>query len=122
MVRAFDHRNGALLSELEAHFVYVERVSSSKRDYCYENLALLMENDMITIPDYPELIAELDVFKSGFTYDQSADYTLQVAQQSGIDALCLVTNDLTPTEVRYMTEPDVYYSYDRDLFRGRGLW
>ena len=81
-----------------------------------------MGNDKITVPAYPELQAELDVFKSAPTYDESADYSRQVAQQSGIDALCLATYDLTPGLVRYMTEPDIYYSYDPDLFGRINFW
>jgi hypothetical protein len=44
-------------------------VKCPKLEASYENLALLMEEDVITIPDYHELQAELDVFKSGFTFD-----------------------------------------------------
>jgi hypothetical protein len=40
---------------------------------------------------------------------------LQVAQQSGIHALCLVTYDVDPL-VLSMPYDEVYYSYDRDLF------
>jgi len=57
-------------------------------------------------------MAELSVFKSAFTYDERPDYSLQTAQQSGIDALCLVTCDLDPTRWDY--HPDVYYSFDED--------
>ena len=71
--------------------------------------------EMITIPDYRLLQAELDVFKSGITFDGSADYSLQVAQQSGIHALCLVTHDLSPEEVYYRRRPSVHYDYDRYL-------
>jgi hypothetical protein len=59
--------------------------------------------------------AELDVFKSGFTYDESADYSLQGAQQSAIRALCLVTHDISPGLIRYRRQQSVYYSYDRYL-------
>ena len=117
MVRAFDRPNEALVSALEARAL-VERVARSKREYCYDNLALLMENDMIAVPDYPDLKAELDVFKSGYTYDESADFSLQVAQQSAIDALCLVTHDITPGLIRYLTQPSIYYSYDPDFVKG----
>ena len=121
MVRAFDRPNEALVSALEARAL-VERVARSKREYCYDNLALLMENDMIAVPDYPDLKAELDVFKSGYTYDESADFSLQVAQQSAIDALCLVTHDITPGLIRYLTQPSGYYSFDPDLFNRRDFW
>jgi predicted phage terminase large subunit-like protein len=115
VVRAFDDRNDAFVSALEAHGVYVERVTGSERECCYDNLALLMENDTITVPGYPELIAELDVFKSGPTYDESTDYSLQIAQQSAIDALCLATHDLTPELIYYLSHPSIYYSYDPDF-------
>jgi hypothetical protein len=42
-------------------------------------------------------MAELSVFKSAFAYDEKPDYSLQIAQQSGINALCLLTHDLDPT-------------------------
>ncbi len=91
--------------------VLVEPVNYSKLEEYYDNLALL--RDTITIPDYPELKAELDVFKSDFTLDGGADYSLQVGQQSGIQALCLVTYDLGPE--LYHRQPTIYYSFDREL-------
>ncbi|MGA3198654.1 MAG: hypothetical protein ABSD89_04535 [Halobacteriota archaeon] len=72
---------------------------------------------MIAIPDYPLLQAELDVFKSDITLDGNADYSLQVAQQLGIHALCLVTYDLSWELLYYRTQPSVYYNYDRYLER-----
>ena len=113
VVRAFDRVSKALTSALEMRRVYVERVKYSKLADSYENLALLRE--MITIPNYPGLQAELDVFKSGLTFDGSADYSLQVAQQSGIHALCLVTYDLSAELLHYRRQPSVYYNYDRYL-------
>lgn len=68
------------------------------------------------IPDFPELRAELDVFKSAPTFDGSADYTLQAAQQSGIQALCLVTYDLG-FEL-YTDQPSIYLNYDPDVVGG----
>jgi hypothetical protein len=91
----------------------VERVKYSKLEDSYENLALLME--MITIPDYPLLQAELDVFRSCITFDGSADYSLQVAQRSGIHALCRVTYDLSWELLYYRRQPSVHYNYDRYL-------
>ena len=101
LVRAFD-RNEALVSMLEMQGVWVERVTltRSKLEDSYENLAALRAYKMITVSGFSELQAELDVFKSGLTLDGSADYSLQVAQQSGIHALCLVTYDLTPDSDR----------------------
>jgi len=115
VVRAFDRVNGALTSALEARGVWVERVKFSKLEDSYENLAILREGDMITIPAYPELQAEMDVFKSDFTFDGNADYNLQVAQQSGIHALCLVTHDLSAELIDALRRPSVYYNYDPDL-------
>jgi predicted phage terminase large subunit-like protein len=115
VVRIFDHVSGALVTELGMRRVLVERVKYSKLEASYENLALLMEEDAITIPDYHELQAELDVFKSGFTFDGSADYSAQVAQQSGIHALCLVTYDISAALIHFRRQPSVYYSFDRDL-------
>jgi hypothetical protein len=101
VVRIFDRVSEALVTELGMRGVWVERVKYSKLEASYENLALLMEEDAITIPDYHELQAELDVFKSGFTFDGSADYSAQVAQQSGIHALCLVTYDISAALIHF---------------------
>ena len=70
---------------------------------------------MITVSGLSELQAELDVFKSGLTFDESADYSLQVAQQSGIHALCLVAYDLTPGLIDDLRQPSIHYSYDPEL-------
>jgi len=107
---------GAVISALEMHGIWVGRVKYSKLEDSYENLALLME--MITIPDDRLLQAELDVFKSGITFDGSADYSLQVAQQSGIHALCLVTHDISAALIHYRRQPSIYFSYDQDLIGG----
>jgi hypothetical protein len=97
--------------------VWVERVKYSKLEAFYDNLALLMEEGVITIPDYHELQAELDVFKSGFTFDGNADYSAQVAQ-SGIHALCLVTYDISAALIHFRRQPSIYFSYDQDLIGG----
>ena len=55
------------------------------------------------------------MFKSGFAFDESADYSLQAAQQSGIHALCLVTHDLSAEPIHCRRQPSIYYSYDRHL-------
>ena len=75
---------------------------------------MLISNRVISYPPYPELISELDVFKSDFTFSEAPDYSLQIAQQSGIHALCLVTHDADP-EVLSMPFEEIYYSYDRDF-------
>jgi hypothetical protein len=81
----------------------------------YEHLGLMMRNHIISYPKYPELIAELDVFKSDFTLSGAPDYSLQIAQQSGIHALCLVTKDVDPETPRQYQ--NVFYHYNRDLLR-----
>jgi len=113
LVRSFDW-NQALVSALGMQGIWVERVKLTRSELD-ENLAMLSEYEMITVSGYPDLQAELDVFKSGFTFDESADYSLQVAQQSGIHALCLVTYDLTPELIDDLGRPSIYYNYDPDL-------
>jgi len=122
LVRAFD-RNQALVSMLEMQGVWVERVkfTRSKLEDSYDNLAALRAYKMITVSGFSELQAELDVFKSALTLDESADYSLQVAQQSGIHALCLVTYDLTPELIDDLRQPSIYYSYDPELV-GKEKW
>jgi hypothetical protein len=68
-----------------------------------------------TADGFPDLQAELDVFKSDLTFDESADYSLQVAQQSGAHALCLVTYDLTPELIDDLRQLSIYYNYDPDF-------
>ncbi|MGP8133713.1 MAG: hypothetical protein ACLQAL_05535 [Halobacteriota archaeon] len=58
------------------------------------------------LPDNPDLIAELEAFHSEPKFDKSADYTAQIARQSGVHALCLVTHDLS--SVRSEFRPSVY--------------
>ena len=72
-----------------------------------------MRNDMIAFPDHSELLAELEVFTSYFTYTAAPDYSLQVAQQSAIHALCLVTQDLSPELIHCLRQPSICYNYDR---------
>jgi len=55
-------------------------------------------------------MAELDVFKSDFTYSGAPDYCLQIAQQSGIHALCLATYDVDP-ELDWNPYENVWYHY-----------
>ena len=62
----------------------------------YENLGMHIRKRVISFPYFHGLMAELDVFKSDFTYSGAPDYGLQIAQQSGIHALCLATYDVDP--------------------------
>ncbi len=112
VVRAFGGHDEALLKTLENRGVYVQRVTFTSQvlTAAYENLGMLIRNRIISYPDYPDLIAELDVFKSDFTLSGAPDYTTQTAQQSGIHALCLVTYDVDPEPYE-----EVYYSYYPDL-------
>jgi predicted phage terminase large subunit-like protein len=121
MVRAIDGYDEAMLNDLEVRGVFVDRVkfSTQKLAAAFENLSMLIHNHIISYPRYPELMAELGVFKSDFTYGEAPDYSLQVAQQSGILALCLVTYDVAPEAPSMPIE--VYYSYDFDLLRYGGL-
>ena len=114
-MRAVDGYDEAMLCALENKGVYVQRVkfTEKERARAYENLSILIHNRVISYPRYPELRAELDVFKSDFTFSGAPDYGLQIAQQSGIIALCLITYDVPP-EAPYPFE-NVYYSYYPDL-------
>ncbi len=114
VVRVIEGFDEALIYGAELQGTYIQKVkfTKAKRDAAYDNLSLLIERQLITVPEYPELMAELSVFKSAFTYDEQPDYSLQIAQQSGIDVLCLVTHDLDPTMWEY--HPDIYYSFDPD--------
>jgi hypothetical protein len=78
-VRALSSHDEALLNTLEQRGVYVERVAFTPQELAaaYENLGLLIRNRVISFPRYPDLIAELDVFKSDFTFSRAPDYTMQ---------------------------------------------
>ena len=119
-VRAFGGVDNALLLALEVKGVYVERVKLNKAQMAatYENLSMLMRQHLITFPKHDELLAELEAFKSEFTWDESPLYSSQIAQQSAIHALVLATYDVTPEEIKYYSQPSVYYSYDPDLVPG----
>ena len=114
VVRVFAAFDEAITYRAELQGTYVKKVkfTQDKLVAAYENLSQLIESRLITVPEYPELMAELGVFKSAFTYDEKPDYSLQAAQQSGIRALCLVTYDLDPTIWQY--QPSIYYSFDPD--------
>jgi predicted phage terminase large subunit-like protein len=118
VVRAFAGIDEAMLFALEVKGVYVQRCRLTKIQLgaAYENLAMLMKNKHITFPHEPDLLAELEVFKSEFTLDESPDYSLQIGAQSAIHAACLVTFDLSPEVVEQQFQPSIYFSYDRSLF------
>ena len=102
----------SLIDAAESQGACVQHVkfTPATKTAAYENLSQLIESRLITIPEYPELMAELSVFKSAFTYNETPDYSLQTAQQSGIDALCLVIHDADPTMWDYAS--DIFYSFD----------
>jgi hypothetical protein len=80
---------------------------------------MLIKKDIVTFPQHPQLLAELEVFKSEFTWNESPDYTLQIAAQSAISAMCLVTHDLSPELIKYTTQPSIYFSFDPDMLTRR---
>ena len=69
-VWAFDGFDEAMLKALENKGVYVRRVKSSQKELAsaYENLGMHIRKRIISFPHNLELIAELAVFKSDFTY------------------------------------------------------
>jgi predicted phage terminase large subunit-like protein len=128
-VRAFDGYDEAILKAAEHKGVWVRRVKFTPQELAaaYENLGMLIRKHVISYPLYPELIAELDVFKSDCTFSGIPDYSLQVAQQSGVKALCLATYKVDPEEPipsdfyddDYYNSDDYYDSddfYDDDLY------
>jgi hypothetical protein len=106
--------DAALTCGAELKGTYVQKIKFDKARFAaaYENLSQLIRNGVIDIPEYPELMAELNVFRSEFTFDETPDYTTQIAQQSAINALALCTYDLDPTMSEY--KPDIYYGFDED--------
>lgn len=113
-VRVIDASDEALVRAVEYKGTYVLRIEFNKQQLAaaYENLSQLVRKREVNLPDDPELIAELEAFHSEPTFDESADYTAQIARQSGVNALCLVTHDLSPTRSKF--RPSIYYSFDRD--------
>lgn len=114
LVRAFKGYDEAVLKAAERKGVWVRRIefAPQERAAAYENLGMLIRKHVISYPDCSEIIAELDVFKSDFTFNGVPDYNLQVAQQSAIEALCLATYNVDPEEP--IPSDLVHYNYDRD--------
>jgi len=102
----------ALTYRVELRGVYIKKVKFDRATEfaAYENLSELVRGGLIRVPGYPELIAEMNVFGSEFTFDESPDYTMQTAQQSGIRALALCTYNLDPTMWEY--HPRIYANFD----------
>ena len=73
---------------------------------------MLIRKRAVSYPECPELIAELGVFKSNLTFSGAPDYSLQVAQQSAVEALCLVTFDVNPEGPLPSREPEPRYYFD----------
>jgi hypothetical protein len=97
-VRVFD-QDRAFIARLEAKGVNVERVAlaDAKLTDAYDNLSFLIENKQISYPADRYLLAELQLFSFGGNSDAS-DSGIQIAQQSAILALCLVTFDFVREE------------------------
>jgi predicted phage terminase large subunit-like protein len=112
--RAIEGYDDALTYGAELKGVYIEKIKFNRASIAaaYENLSQLIRNKLIDVPEYPELMAELNVFRSEDTFDETPDYTTQIAQQSAINALALCTYDLDPTMWEY--KPDIYYGFDED--------
>jgi hypothetical protein len=110
-----DGSDEALVCAVEFKGTYVQRIQFNKQKLAaaYENLSQLVLKSIVDLPNNPELMAELEVFHSEPTFDESADYTAQIARQSGVHALCLVTHDLSSTRSQFR-QPTVYWSFDRD--------
>ncbi|MGA7075993.1 MAG: phage terminase large subunit [Halobacteriota archaeon] len=117
-VRAFDGYDEAMLKAARSKGAYVRRVKFTPQELAaaYENLGMLIRKRVISYPLYPDLIAELDVFKSELTFSGTPDYSLQVAQQSGVQALCLATYDVDP-EHPILSDYEKYEDYyDEDYY------
>jgi predicted phage terminase large subunit-like protein len=114
VVRVIDDLDEALVYAVELKGTYVQRIKFNKRKFstAYENLSQLVRKRLVDLPNNPELMAELEAFHSEPTFDESADYTAQIARQSGVRALCLVTHDLSFTQSEF--RPTVYCSFDED--------
>ncbi len=113
-VRVIDDFDEALVYAAEIRGTYVQRIKFNKRKFvtAYENLSQLVRKRRVDLPNNPELMAELEAFHSEPTFDESADYTAQIARQSGVHALCLVTHDLSFTQSEF--RPTVYCNFDPD--------
>ena len=112
VVRVIKGYDEALTYSAELKGTYIQKIEFNKAKFAaaYENLSQLIRNRLIDIPEYPELMAELNVFRSEFTFDETPDYTTQIAQQSAINALALCTYDLDPTMWEY--KPDIYAPFE----------
>jgi predicted phage terminase large subunit-like protein len=110
--RVIEGYDDALTYGAELKGVYIEKIKFNRASIAaaYENLSQLIRNKLIDVPEYPELMAELNVFRSEDTFDETPDYTTQIAQQSAIDALALCTYDLDPTMWEY--KPDIWAPFE----------
>jgi hypothetical protein len=110
--RVIEGYDDALTYGAELKGVYIEKIKFNRASIAaaYENLSQLIRNKLIDVPEYPELMAELNVFRSEDTFDETPDYTTQIAQQSAINALALCTYDLDPTMWEY--KPDIWAPFE----------
>jgi hypothetical protein len=88
----------ALIRALRRRGASIKRVEMNQQAWtqAYENLSLLIHYKQITLPDDPDLLAELEVFRSETRLDARPDYSLQAGQSSAIRAICLVTYNVHP--------------------------
>ncbi|MGZ4846284.1 MAG: phage terminase large subunit [Halobacteriota archaeon] len=106
-VRVREGLDDAEFNRLAYKGIPVTRVkfTSEKWTAAFENLSMLIANGRISYPNDPNLVAELQVFKSAYTFSETPDYTLQRGQDTAIRALCLVTHDLSAEEIDWMWGP-----------------
>ena len=88
----------AMLKALARRGAAVRRVEMTEQRWtsAYENLSLLISYKQIKIPNDPELLAQLEVFKSETRLDGRPDYSYQAGQNSAVRGLCLVTYNVYP--------------------------
>jgi predicted phage terminase large subunit-like protein len=105
-VRAQAGADESMLQVLERRGTYVRRIDMKPNDWqlAYENLSLLISYKQIKLPNNPELLAELEVFKSEPRLDGKPDYSSQAGQNSAVRALCLLTHDIHPLESDFYDE------------------
>jgi hypothetical protein len=111
VIRAQAGIDDSILKVLERRGSYVRRVTMHPKEWAlaYENLALLISYKHIKLPNDPELLAELEVFKSETHFDGQPDYKYQAGQNSAVRALCLVTHDVHALEARDEIDPDLIF-------------
>jgi hypothetical protein len=85
-----------LADELKAYVLSLMPICTEKSEIDLIMSALPFEAFMEIVQSAFPITAILDVFKSDLTFSGVPDYSLQVAQQSAVQALCLATYDYEP--------------------------